>query len=74
MVAAITSKLDETLRPTEALVDAGEGGLKQPSVVLVNQIRLFDHSRLIKKLGRLHPETLKRVNICIARSFGLIET
>lgn len=73
IVAAITSKIDVDIRPTEALINAGEGGLKQTSVVLLNQIRSFDRSRLIKRLGRLRPETLKRVNICLGRSLGLIE-
>ena len=74
IVAAITSKFDPTLRPTEAIIEEGEGGLKQPSVVLLNQIRSFDRGRLIKRLGRVRPETLKRVDICIGRSLGLRET
>ena len=39
IVAAITSKFDDSLYPTEVLIAAGEGGLKQDSVVLLNQIR-----------------------------------
>lgn len=74
IVAAITSKFDPTIRPTEVLIKAGEAGLKQGSVALLNQLRSFDRRRLIKRLGRVRPETLKRVNLCIARSLGLIET
>jgi len=42
IVAAITSKFDNTLYPTEVEISAGEGDLKQNSVVLLNQIRSID--------------------------------
>lgn len=74
IVAAITSKFDVTIRPTEALIEAEEGGLTKRSVVLMNQIRSFDRARLIKRLGRVSPETLRRVDICLGRSLGLRET
>ena len=74
IVAAITSKFDTTIRPTEALIEAEEGGLTKRSVVLLNQIRSFDRARLTKRLGRVSPETLRRVDICLGRSLGLRET
>ncbi len=73
IVAAITSKFGGTLRPTEVLISAGEGGLNQPSVVLLNQIRSIDRSRLIKRLGVVESATLKRVGNCLKISFGLVD-
>ncbi|MDQ3750799.1 MAG: type II toxin-antitoxin system PemK/MazF family toxin, partial [Acidobacteriota bacterium] len=63
IVAAITSKFDDTLYPTEVLISAGEGGLKQDSVVLLNQIRSIDRQRLAKKLGKVNDSTLKKVDL-----------
>src|SRR2546425_6029266 len=54
IVAAITSKFDEELYPTEVLVRAPEGGLDADSVVLLNQIRSVDRRRLMRRteIGR----------------------
>ncbi len=73
IVAAITSKFDDTLYPTEVEITAGEAGLKQDSVVLLNQIRSIDRQRLVKKLGKIENATLKKVDISIKISLGLIE-
>ena len=73
IVAAITSKYDDELYPTEVLIRAGEGGLKQDSVVLLNQIRSIDRQRLVKKLGKVKDATLKQVDSAIEISLGLIE-
>jgi len=73
IVAAITSKFDDTLYPTEVLISAGTGGLKQDSVVLLNQIRSIDRQRLTKKLGKITDSTLKKVDSAIKISLGLIE-
>lgn len=60
IVAAITSSFStERIYPTEVFVSAGEGGLLQDSVVLLNQIRTIDKVRLVKKLGNL---TIARMN------------
>ena len=73
IVVAITSKFGPTLRPTEVLIAVDEGGLSQPSVVLLNQIRSIDRSRLIKRLGAVEGHTLKRVGNSLKISFGLID-
>jgi mRNA interferase MazF len=73
IVAAITSKLDEELYPTEVLVLAPEGGLDADSVVLLNQIRSVDRRRLMRRVGRLVPETMRLVDRALMLSLGLIE-
>lgn len=73
IVAAITSKFDEPLYPTEVLIKASEGWLKYDSVVLLNQIRSIDKQRLIKKLGSLSLEIMQQVNQAISISLGLIK-
>ncbi len=73
IIAAITSKFGPSLRPTEVLISVAEGGLSQPSVVLLNQLRSIDRSRLIMKLGEVDLTTLKRVESCLKISLGLID-
>ena len=73
IVAAITSKFDDKLYPTEVEISAGDGGLKQDSVVLLNQIRSIDCRRLTKKLGKIEDSTLKKVDLSVKISLGLIE-
>ena len=73
IVAAITSQFDETLYPTEVLIQPPEGGLTTNSVVLLNQIRSIDKKRLIKRLGTLNVETMEQVNQAIQISLGIIE-
>ena len=60
IVAAITSKFDEKLYPTEVLISQREGGLAQESVALLNQIRSIDKQRLVKKLGIVQNELPNR--------------
>ena len=73
IVAAITSKFEEPLYPTEVLIKAPEGGLTADSVVLLNQIRSIDRQRLVKRLGALKTETMQEVDQAIKISFSLIK-
>lgn len=72
IVAAVTSQFDEPLYPTEVLITAREAGLTGDSVVLLNQIRSIDKQRLVRRLGRLRPDTMARVNEAPAVSLGLV--
>lgn len=73
IVAAITSKFDENLYPTEVLIEPPEGGLSVKSVALLNQIRSIDKQRLIKKLDKLTEATMGQVDQAIQISLGLVE-
>jgi mRNA interferase MazF len=74
IIAAITSHGEgRRIYPTDVPVRAGEGGLTSPSVVLLNQLRSVDRSRLIRRLGSLKPDTMKRINQALAISLGLVE-
>ncbi|MBF0395168.1 MAG: type II toxin-antitoxin system PemK/MazF family toxin [Desulfobacterales bacterium] len=73
IVAAITTQFDETLYPTEILIHPPEGGLKNDSVVLLNQVRSIDKQRLIKRLDLLKANTMKKIDFALQISFGLVE-
>jgi mRNA interferase MazF len=73
IVAAVTSKFDETLYPTEVLVTAPEGGRSVDSVISLNQIRSIDKRRLARRLGAISSATRQRrrsAGQCVADSCG----
>lgn len=72
IVAAITSQFTEPLYPTEVLITPPEGGLTTSSVVLLNQIRSIDKRRLIRRLGSLPREMMRRVDRAIQVSLGTL--
>ena len=71
IVAAITSKAEEKLYPTEVAIPRGEGGLAADSVVLLNQIRSIDKKRLVRRLGTVKAETMHQVDRALQISVGL---
>jgi mRNA interferase MazF len=73
IIAAITSKFDNRLYPTEVLIEPPEGGLKTTSVILLNQIRSVDKQRLIKRIGAISSEKLNEVDRAIQISLGLVD-
>jgi len=72
IVAAITSRFDTKLYPTEVFIRTREGGLSTDSVVLLNQIRSIDRARLIRRLGHLRPETMANIDRALMVSVGLV--
>jgi mRNA interferase MazF len=73
LVAAMTSQFESRLYPTEVLVKAPEGGLEVDSVVLLNQIRSIDKQRLIRRLGKLSPQTIELADRALMLILGLVE-
>ena len=73
IVAAITSRPRDRDRPTNILVGAPEGGLTSGSSILLNQVRSVDKKRLIKRLGTLARDTMRRVDQALMISLGLVE-
>ena len=71
IVAAMTSKIEERMYPTEVFVDAKESGLTADSVVLLNQIRSIDKRRLVKRLGSVKSATMLSVDRALQISVGV---
>lgn len=70
IVAAITSRQSKHHLPTHIPV-GGQGGLHPDSMVLMEQVRTIDRTRLRDYLGRLDPENLMAVDQALAVSFGM---
>lgn len=74
IAAAITSQTGKTKLPTHIKITSEENGLKADSVVLAEQIRTIDKSRLKEKIGHINDNKLmNKVNNAIGISFGLEE-
>lgn len=71
IVLAITSQLNKARLPTHVAVPAAESGLSRDSVILAEQVRTIDKSRLRQKVARLEPRTMRRIENAMAVSIGL---
>ena len=71
IVAAITS--GKQIRfDVNVAVKSPEGGLTKDSIILLNQIRTIDKSRLGRYWGRLGTNTLAQVDEALKISLGLV--
>ena len=72
IAAAITSQTGKTKLPTHIEVDSKTCGLKSDSVILTEQIRTIDKSRLKEKIGHIEDENvMNQINNALGVSFGL---
>jgi len=71
IAAAITSQTGKARLPTHIELSARGCGLSRDSVILLEQIRTIDKSRLRERMGRLDESTMQAVNNAISVSFGL---
>ena len=72
IVSAITSKLNKSKLPTHIELDSEEYGLKSDSIILTEQIRTIDKSRLKEKIGHIDDtKVMSRIDNALGVSFGL---
>ena len=71
IAAAITSQMGKARLPTHIELSAQNYGLSRDSVILLEQIRTIDKSRLRERMGKLDNDTMTKVDNAIAVSFGL---
>lgn len=74
IAAAITSQTGKNKLPTHIELGSQTCGLKSDSVVLAEQIRTIDKSRLKEKIGHIDDnQIIDKVNNALGVSFGLEE-
>ena len=72
IAAAITSQTTKNKLPTHIEIDSKTYGLKSDSVVLTEQIRTIDKSRLKEKIGHIdNSSIMEQLNNALGVSFGL---
>lgn len=70
MVAPITSTIKENWL-FAIILEKGEGGLKNKSMVLFNQIKTTDISRFVKKIGKISDEKMLTAENALLLSFQI---
>ena len=71
IVAAISSRVDiKANLPTHYYIGA-ENGLERPSIILMEQLRTVDKSRLDKRIGRLNKKHFIGLDHALMVSLGL---
>ncbi len=72
IVSAITSQLNKNKLPTHIELDSEEFGLKADSIILTEQIRTIDKSRLKEKIGHINDaKVMSQIDNALGVSFGL---
>ena len=71
IAAAITSQKYKTSLPTHISVNGGGCGLAKDSIVLLEQVRTIDKTRLKEHMGTLDNNEMHKINKALSVSFGL---
>ena len=72
IAAAITSQMGKAKLPTHIEICSQRNWLKSDSIVLAEQIRTIDKSRLKEKIGHIDDEkVISELNNALGVSFGL---
>lgn len=73
VVAAITAQIQKAKLPTHIEINADKYGFDRNSVVLLEQIRTIDKSRLTDKITRLDDVLMRKVDGALMISLGLVK-
>ncbi len=73
IIAAITSQISKAKLPTHIEIKSKNSGLEKDSVILLEQIRTIDKSRLKEKITSLNEDAMKKVGHAVEISLGLVE-
>ena len=73
IAAAITSRLNKTKLPPHVDIPQSEFGLPKDSVILLEQLRTLDKTRLKDKIGDLSGGVMRKVNEGLMVSLGFYE-
>lgn len=71
IVAMVSTCLHKAKYPTHVVIEKGETGLVEPSVILCEQVRTIDKSRLTERIGKVGNGKIGELNEAIRISLGL---
>jgi mRNA interferase MazF len=71
IIAPFTSKIRRALLPSHVFVSLGVAGLNQDSVILCEQIRAIDKSRIIRVIGHLDHDYIEQLALALCTILGL---
>jgi len=70
IVAAVTTKQKKANLPVHVRITAEESGLSRDSVVLTEQVRTLEKTRLSRYLGTLPESAMRRIDQALSMSLG----
>ncbi|MGR6835255.1 type II toxin-antitoxin system PemK/MazF family toxin [Syntrophomonas erecta] len=73
IILAITSQINKAKLPTHVELKAKSYGLERDSVILAEQIRTIDKTRLKQRIAVLNEDTMVKVDQALEVSLGLSE-
>ncbi len=73
IVAAITAQINKAKLPTHVEIDAEKYGFERDSVILLEQIRTIDKSRLTDKITQLDDALMHEVDQGLEVSLGIVK-
>ncbi|MBE9005637.1 type II toxin-antitoxin system PemK/MazF family toxin [Fortiea sp. LEGE XX443] len=71
IITPLTTKIRRVILQSHVFIPAGTGGLNQDSVILCEQIRVVDKSRIIRVIGHLDDDYLDSLAIALSIILGL---
>lgn len=71
IVAPITSSRNQKSYPTNVNILSSGTGLDSDSTIMLNQIKAIDKKRIVKKIGFVNGDIMKKVDEAIKVSLGL---
>jgi mRNA interferase MazF len=73
IIAAITAQIQKAKLPTHVEINAKKYGFERDSVILLEQLRTIDKSRLTDKITQLDDELMEKVDEALEISVGLVK-
>ena len=71
IIIPFTTRIRETALPSHVKIPAGISGLTQDSIILCEQIRVIDKRRLVRSIGNIGEENLRKVDAATKLILGL---
>lgn len=73
IIAAITAQIQKAKLPTHVEINAKKYNFERDSVILLEQVRTIDKSRLTDKITQLDDALMSEVDVALAISLGLVK-
>ena len=73
IIAAITAQIQKAKLPTHVEINAKKYGFERDSVILLEQLRTIDKSRLTDRITQLDAKLMQEVDIALGISLGLVK-
>lgn len=74
IAAAITGRSSKTRLPTHVDLSGAIPGLYEHSIILLEQLRTIDKTRLRERIGSLKKATMEKIDLALEISVGLTES